>query len=444
MTMAKYVGAPGSHVEKLARRVKAINFTTGKLRYLVSLAEQGFSSTLNLATNLWLIRHLAAADYGLFVLATNAALILCNVQGGMTIAHLMTLPPGPPTRAERERPERMILAMTLLLVATSGVLATVVLGSFNLDAIPTPLALAAYLPALMLYSYTRSLAFSRGLVMTGAVQSGAVLLIAAALLGVSILVGAGQRVDLALLILAAAYGAAALITLLRLCGSMFRLLRLHDLAHFRAYARESLWVLIGIGSIELLGRFNSVIVSVWFDTAAVGTLGATQLLLRPIGMVVSAWSLIGRVGMVERREAEDWNGFVRTVVQSIGGSLVISVPWVIGVYFAWPFISAHLFGGRYADDAWIVLLSGLSTIIGVVLFVLSLGFQSLRRFRLLAYTDMAGAVVAIAATLVLVMLQFGFAMSLVGMMTGQVLDLALLGYMLFRILPHRQRHRTVR
>jgi O-antigen/teichoic acid export membrane protein len=431
-------------VVKFAQRVRTLSAATGPLRYLVSLTEQGFASTLNLATNLWLIRHLVPADYGLFVLATNAALILCNVQGGMTIAHLMTLPPGPPTRPERNRPERMILSMTLLLVVVSGLLSVGAVTVFDWRTVTIPAAIALYLPALMLYSYTRSLAFSRGLVMTGAAQSGAVLLIAAALLGLTLLLGAAQGVDLALLILAMAYGGAGVITLMRLCGGMFGQLRLHDLLHFRTYARESLWVLIGIGSIELLGRFNSVIVSVWFDTAAVGTLGATQLLLRPIGMVVSAWSLIGRVGMVERREAQDWAGFVRTVLQSMAGSLAISVPWVAAVYLAWPLISAHLFGGRYADDAWIVLLSGLSTIVGVVLFVLSLGFQSLRRFRLLAYTDMAGALVAIAATLLLVMLHFGFAMSLVGMMTGQILDLVLLGFMLFKILPRARMARAVR
>jgi O-antigen/teichoic acid export membrane protein len=235
-----------------------------------------------------------------------------------------------------------------------------------------------------------------------------------------------QQVDLALLILAIAYGGAGLVTLVQLCGGMFRGLRLHDLLHFRTYARESAWVLVGIGSIELLSRFNSVIVSVWFDTAAVGTLGATMLLLRPIGMAVSAWSLIGRVAMVEKREAQDWVGFVKTVVQSMAGALAISVPWVLLIYFAWPLISTHLFGGRYAGDAWIVLLSGLSVIVGVVLFVLSLGFH------------LAGAATAIGVTLLLVMAHFGYAMTLVGMMAGQILDLVLLGIVLVKLVPQAQ------
>jgi len=428
---------------RLADRLRSLNLSTGPLRYILSLTEQGFASTLNLAANLWLIRHLDPADYGLFVLATNAALILCNVQGGMTIAHLMTLPPGPPTRPERDQPERMILSMTLLMVSMSGLLSAVALAIFDWQTVVIPLALALYLPALMLYSYTRSLAFSRGLVLTAALQGAAVLLIAATLLGITLLLGTTQQVDLALLILALAYGGAGLVTLVQLCGGMFRGLRLHDLLHFRAYARESAWVLIGIGSIELLSRFNSVIVSVWFDTAAVGTLGATMLLLRPIGMVVSAWSLIGRVTMVEKREAQDWPGFVKTVIQSMGGALAISVPWVLLIYFAWPLISAHLFAGRYAGDAWIVLLSGLSVIVGVVLFVLSLGFQSLRRFRLLAWTDLAGAASAIGVTLLLVTAHFGFAMTLVGMMAGQILDLVLLGAVLVKMLPQTRPVRAI-
>jgi O-antigen/teichoic acid export membrane protein len=415
--------------------------STGPMRYVLSLAEQGFVSALNLAANLWLIRHLNPADYGLFVLATNAALILSNVQGGMTNAHLMTLPPGPASRPERAQPERMILSVTGVMIGLSAAGGAIALAIAGWSGVEMPAAIALYLPALMLYSYTRSLAFSRGLVLIGTAQSAAVLGIAAVLLGLVVLTGVQTQVDMGLLILTIAYGGAAIVTLLRLCGDMFGELRLHDLLHFRAYARESAWVLIGIGSIELLGRFNSVIVSVWFDTAAVGTLGATQLLLRPIGMVVSAWSLIGRVAMVERREAQDWSGFVRTVLQSMVGSLAISVPWVAGIYFAWPLIATHVFGGKYADDAWIVLLSGASTIVGVVLFVLSLGFQSLRRFRLLAWTDLAGAATAIGATMLLLMLHFGFAMSLVGMMTGQLLDLALLSFVLFKLLPRSPRLR---
>jgi O-antigen/teichoic acid export membrane protein len=429
-----------ARVVKLLQRLRALrlsklSLTTGPLRYVLSMAEQGFASTLNLATNLWLIRHLNPGDYGAFVLTTNAALILCNVQGGMTLAHLMTLPLGDASTATRAQPERMILSMTLLLVTLSGLLTVLALVVFDEQTAVIPLAMALYLPALMLYSYTRSLAFSRGLVLTATVQTCAVLLIAAILIGATVLFGIGQKVDLALLILTLAYGGAAFVTLYRLCGGMFAKLRLHDLLHFGSYARESAWVLVGIGSIELLGRFNSVIVSVWFDTAAVGTLAATSLLLRPIGMVVSSWSLIGRVAMVEKREAEDWPGFVRTVVQSIAGSLAISVPWVAITYLAWPLISTHLFGGRYADDAWIVLLSGISMMVSAALFVLSLGFQSLRRFRLLAWTDLAAAAAAIGVTLIMVMLHFGFAMTVVGMTIGQVLDFVLLGIMLTRILP---------
>jgi O-antigen/teichoic acid export membrane protein len=261
-------------------------------------------------------------------------------------------------------------------------------------------------------------------VATGTLQSGAVLLIAALLAGAVYLLHIAIEIDVALLILAAAYVGAGIPTLLVLCRTIFGRLRLRDMLLFRNYARETAWVLVGVGSIEMLGRFNSVIVSVWFGTAAVGTLAAAQLLLKPIGLLVSAWGWVGRVRMVERREAQDWSGFVTSLIVSALGSLAITVPWVAAVYFAWPFISAHLFHGLYAGDGWIVILSGMSAIVGAVLAVLSLGFQSLRRFRLLAYTDLAGALVSVVATMLL--LRFGFEMGLVGMMTGQVLDIILL------------------
>jgi O-antigen/teichoic acid export membrane protein len=395
--------------------------------------EQGFVSVLNLGANLLLIRRLDPAGYGLFVLTTNAAMIFSNLQGATTIAHLVALPPGAATRPEREHPERMILMMTLAMVGLAGLGCAVAWALFDRDTVLVPAALALYLPALILNNYTRSLAFSRGEVATGTLQSGAVLLIAALLAGAVYLLHIAIQIDVALLILAAAYVGAGIPTLLVLCRTIFGRLRLRDMLLFRNYARETAWVLVGVGSIEMLGRFNSVIVSVWFGTAAVGTLAAAQLLLKPIGLLISAWGWIGRVRMVERREAQDWSGFVTSLIVSAIGSLAITVPWVAAVYFAWPVISAHLFHGLYADDGWIVILSGMSAIVGAVLAVLSLGFQSLRRFRLLAYTDLAGALVSVVATMLL--LRFGFEMGLVGMMTGQVLDIVLLTIALFRLLP---------
>jgi O-antigen/teichoic acid export membrane protein len=422
-------------VVKIGRRRLAIRCLSEPARYVLSMSEQGFVSALNLATNVWLIRSLSETDYGLFVLVTNSVLIFNNLQGSMTTVHLMTLPPGLPSRTERLKPERVIFSLTLLTITMAFLGCLIVVAIFNRNAAIIPVAASIYLPTIMLNSYTRSLAFSRGLIKTGTVQSGAVLLISLVLWGISYVGAYTLTVNRALLLLSSAYGGAGLATLWWLCRSMFGELRLRDIHGFRDYLRESLWIFLGIGSIELLGRFNSVIVGIWFNTAAVGTLGATQLLLRPIGMIISSLSVIGRMRMVERREANDWDGFVRIVVQGIGGALVISVPWVLTIYFAWPLISSHLFSGQYASDGWIVLLSGLSAIAGVVLFVVSLAFQALRRFRLLAYTDMVGAVVSVAVTMILVTLHYSFAFSLVGMMTGQVLDLILLGWFLSRLKP---------
>jgi O-antigen/teichoic acid export membrane protein len=395
--------------------------------------DQVFGSLLNLGSSIWLLRNLAPSDYGLFVLTVNVALIVSNLQSAATLAHLVTLPPGPADRAERAQPERMILAITLLMLCVIAVISAITVTIVDWHRVVVPVALAIYLPAIMLNAYTRSLAFSRGLVLIGMIQSGAVLLIATLLAGIASVVGIPVQVEMGLSILATAYGGVAFVTLLWLCRGLFRQLRLHDLLHFGMYAKESAWVLLGIGSMELLGRFNSIIVSVWFDTAAVAVLSATELLLRPVGVIIAAWAVVGRLEMVEQREAGNWPRFISTVVKNMGGAAVISTVWSLGVYFSWPLISTYLFGGRYAEDAWIVLLTALGTVTGVVLFVVNLGFQSLRRFRLLAYTDMVAALVSVGATMLFLELHFSYPMSRVGLMIGQLLDIVLLCVFLFRL-----------
>ncbi len=83
------------------------------MRFVVSLAEQGFGSILTFAINLWLIRNGAAESYGVYVFWLSVAWVLGTAQGTLVIAHLFALPSARDQAAARRDPERLFLSVTL-------------------------------------------------------------------------------------------------------------------------------------------------------------------------------------------------------------------------------------------------------------------------------------------------------------------------------------------
>jgi len=396
--------------------------------YLISLGEQGLASILNLGVNLWLIRRVGAAEYGAFILWSNISLILSSGQNALTIAHLMALPPGRQFLAQRAEPERVLLSVTLAILLAAGVFGLVSgIGA----ALPEA---GLFLPAFLVNQYARALAFSRGQVLTATVQTGTVLLISVVLFGGSQLLGLPVGAGAAMAMLSLAYGGVGVAGVALMSVPVVHGMGLRDLVRYRRYLGESRWTLLGVTATEFLGRFYSLIVTAWFGTAALGVLSAAQVLLRPAILAVNAWGWVARAEMAGRREAEDRRGFLLSLGRGLAGTVLISVPWGTTVYLAWPLVSQRLYGGRYADAGWIALLWGFSAAGGGLLAAMSTAFQALRAFRVLAYADLAGAAVSVVATVALLSV-LSYPFSLVGMMTGQLLEVILLAFLLISHLP---------
>ncbi|MBV9782232.1 MAG: lipopolysaccharide biosynthesis protein [Acidisphaera sp.] len=416
--------------ERLPRGVRA------PLRYALSLAEQGCASILNLGLNLWLIREVGAAEYGVFVLWTNISLMLGSVQNALSLCHLLALPPGEEHAPARREPERLLLGVSLIMIALTAIggVATALLADGR-DGELVPWEVASFLPAVLIYAYARALAFSRGAVSMAFVLTASVLGTGLVLFALSYAAGIRPDAGWTLLILTGAYGMAGGAGLIRLSAGIRPMLRPAELRPYLQYLAQSRWVLLGVGATELLMRFYSFIVIAWFGTAALGVLSAAQVMLRPAVLAVTSWGWVARSEMAASREREEWGGFLRSLGRGLVGTLLISLPWAICVWLAWPVISARLYGGRYADAGWIALLWGGSAALGGVLGALSIGLQSLRAFRPLALADLAGSLVSVAATLLLLS-RFSYPMSIVGMMIGQALEVVLLASTLGRLVPY--------
>ncbi|WP_269715461.1 hypothetical protein [Caulobacter sp. NIBR2454] len=413
-------------------------------RYLTSAVEQGLSSILNLGVNLVLIRLVTPEDYGVFVFWGALGYVMASVQNAVSVCHLQVTPFGPGFEAQRARVESVMAGVNLVFLAAVGVvalLAALALRSLGNDLGAT--AGAVYLVAFLAQQYGRALRFSRRDVIAATARTGAVLVLAAAGLTAAALAAGtdGLSAEQALLILAGAYGAVVL------WGAWSPAVReivsglVSSLRAYGPYARESGWIFLGVASTEVLARFYVFAVAGTAGAVALATLSATQLLLRPPALLASSWAMAARPDLVARREAGDAKGLAWLLSLAALGGVVVTGVWTSAVVVAWPFISGHVFGGKYLGEAGLVMLWGLCAATSFVQIVINTGLQSIKAFKALALANAGASLIAMSAILVGLNLA-GPRGAVLGTAVGQAAEAAAMAALLIVLL--RRGHGTAR
>lgn len=404
-------------------------------RYLTSIIEQALWSALNLGVALLLAKLASPDAFGAFVFWASIAYVLSSVQNALTLAHLQVLPAVAGTDPARRPTERVMLAVTAAFLAAAMVGAlglSTVLGVTS-PALSAPTAMI-FVPAFLLQQYVRFLCFTRGEARTAMVQTGWVLVLAGALLLLGWRLFHPLTADEILLLLGAAYGLVGMAGMAR----AVRGLGMPGLAELKAYlgfVRQSGWLFLGVASSELLARFYVFAVGGTLGVAVLAMLSFSQTFLRPVPLLATAWSMVGRNDLVRQREAGDWRGYGRNLTLVALGGLVVAAVWTAIVHALWPTITALAFDGRYAEARGLVLWWGLAMAIAFAQTVLSTGLQTLRAFKTLAWCNAGAAAVAVGAILV-GMNVLGGAGAVIGSALGQGVELiamaALLAVMLRR------------
>ncbi len=402
------------------------------MRFIVSLAEQGFGSILTFAINLWLIRNGAAESYGVYVFWLSVAWVLGTAQGTLVIAHLFSLPSAHDHAAARRDPERLFLtvAIALLSVAALGALA----GNAVLDAAASPLrawAATLFIPAFLLFQYVRAFAFSRQQPVLAAGLTGGILASAALFLGTDFLLGHAPDAGRVLLLTGLAYGLCSLGVLLALLRGAGPLLRARDIRRHAHLLRGSGWLMLGAGSGEVTSRLYSFAVVGQFGPGALAALSAVQVVIRPAWMLSSAWASIGFPQMSARRGAGDLPGVVRTMLAGAAVTTAGSAAWAAMVIAGWPWISGALYHGRYGQIGPLAYLWGANVMLGSVALALNTAMLAMGEYRRLALLDLAGALVTIGAVAA-VLSRFDYPWVVVATMLGQATQIILMSAALRR------------
>lgn len=392
----------------------------GAARYLTAIVEQGLFSLLNLGVVLVLGRLMAPEQFGACVLWFSVAYVLASVQNAVSLAHLQVLPGGRGLDPARFDTERLMLGATacfLLLIIVGTGLAVVLLGQSGAFGVWTAVL---FVPAYLLQQYVRLNAFSRGEAGAATLQTGAVLIVAVALLSAGAALFRPLEAEHVLGLMGTAYAIVGFVGLLRSSRGLWRGLS-SALPGYVAYARQSGWLFLGVSSTEVLARFYVFAVGAAYGPGVLAALSFSQTFLRPAPLLASSWSMAARSDLVTRREARDWRGYVGLLVVSALAGVVFAVVWAGLIWTVWPTITAWLFHDKYAEARWMLPLWGISAAFGFVQVVVSTGLQILKAFKALAIANAVASAVA-ALGVLWGMRQMGPGGAIVGTAAGQALE----------------------
>jgi O-antigen/teichoic acid export membrane protein len=395
------------------------------MRFLASLIEQGLGSVLTFAINLWLIRNGTQTAFGVYMFWYTVAWMLGTLQSTLATTHLFNLPSARDQMPARREPERFLLSVMLALAALAAIgvaIGNAVLGASGSDLLaPTSILFVA---TFLTFQYARAFAFSRQRPKLAAILSGCVLLCAAAGLGGDFLLGHPPNAERVMAIVGLSYGVSALGVVLVLLGGMRPMLRLADLRRNAPILKGSVWMIVGAGSAEVTNRLYSFAVVGRFGADALASLSVVQQIIKPAWMLSAAWASIGFPQLSACRNANDRQGFLRSIRRGMAATLAGSLMWSTLVLLGWGWISGTLYGGKYADAGWLAYLWGANVLLGSVNTVLNTAMLALGLFRALAVLDLIAACVVIGS--VIVALQFSYSMVILATLAGQMTQATLM------------------
>ena len=400
-------------------------------RYLTSAVEQALWSLINLGVNLLLIRIAAPDQYGTFAFWANVAFVLASIQNALTLTHMLVLPPGSGLSPDRLPVERIMHAVTIafLIFTALGVLAVALGLRATGHELGAPAA-ALFVPAFLLQQYFRTLAYARGIARSALFQTLGVLVASVALVGGGALLLDHISADAMLLLLGSAYGGVGLLGGAMATRGQDLAVNGNLLAGFRNYLRQSGWLFLGVSTTELLTRFYAFAVAGAFGATALASLSATQIFMRPVPLLATSWSMVARGDLVRRKNTGDWSGFAWMLFVARGVGLAIAALWSGSIYEAWRLISDLMFKGKYAQDAWMVLLWGFSAALSLAQVVISTPLQVLQAFKPLAIANTIASIVGAGAILVAMRL-YGFGGAIAGTAIGQIVEVTIMAVMLW-------------
>lgn len=404
-------------------------------RALIVSTLQAFSgqvalSLFNFGLNLFLIRILPPAEYGVYAFAFVCGLMAMYVNGALVAAPLMVHAAAcEPLQARDELETRLYALNTLIAVATFAVAlgyALVQYGEGPGGGIPIMVTFGIYVVAFMQRQLTRCAAYARQRPGVACIGDLSVVALGGLALMAGWIAAAGLGVGFVLLVLAVANGCVSMMEM-RLLG-----LRLVAplIARIRGYGSlwvETRWALLGSTTTFAQSQAHSVIVSTAAGPAAFAPLAAGQVVLAPLGIASFALqnAMLSRMSIAISR-SDFAAGRLIAVFMTLILLATLAVLGVLALVF-WDLIWEALFRVKYSayPMGWLVFAFWCIGFVRALYAAPSCLLVALREFRSLALASLFGGIVSLGC--VAIILQFApFYWTVLGVLVGEAGFLAAL------------------
>jgi O-antigen/teichoic acid export membrane protein len=394
-----------------------------------AVSDQALLSATNLLAGVMLIRSAGDRQYGYYVLATNAVLLLITLQNGFFGAPMINrLTPLPPVEQGRyaaglNREQRRLLlpgcALVLLLAFTARAA-----GLIDGEAMWVAAAFALATIAMLGREFYRMVLLAHR--RTGLLLRTDLAFAAVYLGGIALGLRSAYAGGFALLALTAAAAAAGLL-LARHARRESYLAAYGPSGALRQLAPVGAWAAAGGAIHWIYGQGYSYLVAGSLDVAAVAAVSATRLLMMPLNLVASGVSQFMLPTAAAWLHRDGPAVLLRRLLLTGGCMCLLALAYVAVVWQLRGWIFGSLLhkglAGGFADrDLLFCLWAG---IFGLMVVRDQLLFLPVlrERFRTLAGLSFSCAALAVALSWP-AMRHYGAAGALVGMLAGEILNIA--------------------
>lgn len=350
---------------------------------VLSLTDQVVVSAASLALSFWLISRWPPEAFGVFAIVNSialAGLAAHQALAGAQLPLMLSHASGGAERSEVLATAWIIALAVALAVGTATALGFYVVGEGEGPAVPLLAGLFVLLNVcrehVRIYHFA---VFEVGhALVNDLVQVGLLLAV------ISAAVAMGWTVNLTLVLAALVLSSAVAPLPTLLARPHDFVVRLGEDVRARArtlWQEHSRWALMGASASEMQSRGHVAAVSMFFSVADLGIIQAALMLLRPINLLLVAWSRVARPVMAGLFAENRVAAAARYGHISALGFAVTTVCYLAVLWVAWPFLAAHVLPPDYRGLQAVVPLWGIATILGVVRAIYSIEAQCVPIFR---------------------------------------------------------------
>jgi O-antigen/teichoic acid export membrane protein len=163
---------------------------------------------------------------------------------------------------------------------------------------------------------------------------------------------------------------------------------------FKKQMHEIRWSLLGVITTDIQNRGYIFVAAAFFGSATVGHLQAGRIFFGPLNLLTSSWARVARPQLAKLLGQGEAQRFDTTLKRAMWAFAGFNVLFLAGLWLAWPYLSALVFGAKYKGLGYMIAAWGVANMAFQIRSCLSIGVQGhapLSRFD--AGHDLGGAVV---------------------------------------------------